>query len=354
MTKRKILFIHASAILGGTELRSYQIASQLSSSFDFAVLFHGHSGSMSERYTRIGIPFWTVPFPRLLPAVAKIKKFQPDIVHIFGLKTNILWRPLLYFLGYRNLIGHIAGLTNVGEGPSWLRIRVDLWTQRFLKIYLTNSQIVADRLVAYGFPREKLRTIHNGVEIPDALAPKQTRDTPVIISVGNLRPVKGQRFFIETLKRLLDKKLPFKALLVGDGPDREALFRQTQTLGLNERLQFMGEMENKDLLSLLNNVDIFALFSLSEGISGAAMEAMAHGVPVVATNVGGMSELIQSGEEGYLFPVREIDQAAEHLASLLSQPSRRLSMGEKAYLKVKSQFNLQTTLREYEKLYASI
>src|SRR5205823_71365 len=97
--------------------------------------------------------------------------------------------------------------------------------------------------------------------------------------------------------------------------------------------------------------DVFALLSLSEGISGAAMEAMAAGLPVVATEVGGMSELISDGVEGFLVPSRDAAAAADRLGELLTQPALRQQMSALARAKIESHFTLDRTVRDYEKLY---
>ena len=349
--RRKVLYLHASTILGGTELRSFQIASRLKDTFELAVLFHCPRGAICDYYRRENIPYMVTPFPRLGAALGVIRQFKPDIVHIFGLKTNVLWRPILSAMGYHHLIGHIAGLTNEGEKPSWLRVKIDLWTSRFLKVYLANSQRVADQLAQYGFQPGKLRVIHNGVIVPATLPVTSPHTPPVILSVGNLRPVKGQRYLIDALKQLHDRGIAFKAWIVGVGPDQSMLQTLIREYRLEDSVQLLGELDNPALLTLMENADVFALLSLSEGISGAAMEAMAHGLPVVVSNVGGMSELVSQGVEGYLVPARTATEAADRLAELIAQPVLRSTLREKAYAKIKSQFNLDDTIRHYEKLY---
>jgi colanic acid/amylovoran biosynthesis glycosyltransferase len=350
--RRKVLHIHASAILGGTELRAFQIADRLKADFDFAVLFHAQSGRICDAYLDAGIPYWVVKFPRILPALRHIRQFRPDVIHIFGMKTNLLWRPILFSLGYRNLIGHIAGLTNVGTEPGWLRIKLDLWTHYLLKVYVSNSRCVAERLIAFGFRPDKVIVIHNGIEIPASKPSHPGQQPPSILSVGNLRKVKGQRFLIEALTALRDRQFDFAASIVGTGPDAAELEAQTKAAGLSTQVRFLGEMDNAALLRLMREADLFVLLSLSEGVSGAAIEAMAQGLPVVATNVGGMSELITSGQEGFIVPAADSRAAAEPLSQLLADPELRTRMGEAAYKKVQSEFNISQMINAYKGLYA--
>jgi glycosyltransferase involved in cell wall biosynthesis len=350
--RRKVLHLHASAILGGTELRAFQIAERLKETFDISVLFHCPPGRICEYYEKVKIPFKVVPYSNILSALRVVRNIRPDVIHIYGLKTNVLWRPLLYSLGYRNLIGHIAGLTNEGENPSWLRVHLDLWTHRYLKIYLSNSAWVAERLASYGFDQSRLRVIHNGVTLTNDLPPKHPHDPPRIISVGNLRPVKGQRYLLDALKQLRDKNIKFQSWFIGTGPDLPALQNLARANGLENQIQFLGELDNTSLLTRLQQSDIFTLMSLSEGVSGATMEAMAQGLPVVVSDVGGIRELVTSGVEGYLVPAKSVSEAADRLAMLLAQPALRAEMGDRAHRKMLTEFNLNVTIQAYEKLYS--
>jgi glycosyltransferase involved in cell wall biosynthesis len=350
--RRKVLHIHASAILGGTELRAFQIASRLNDTFDLFVLFHCPPGLICDSYKQAGISFEVAPFPWPNQILRRVREFRPDVIHIFGLKTNVLWRPILYSLGYRHLIGHIAGLTNIGENPSWLRLKADLWTHWFLSTYLSNSENVKRRLLTYGFSPSILRVIHNGVELPNIYT-HPSNQIPIILSVGNLRPVKGHRYLLDALKIMRDQNLSFESHIVGIGPEMPELKAMVKRLDLTKHVHFLGQLKNEELLRRMGDCDVFALLSLSEGISGAAMEAMAQGVPIVATEVGGMSELIENGREGFLVPPRNASQAAEHLTTLVKDPALRKELGDNARTKIERTFNISKTVHEYANLYVS-
>ncbi|OGR89186.1 MAG: hypothetical protein A2992_10025 [Elusimicrobia bacterium RIFCSPLOWO2_01_FULL_59_12] len=349
----RVLHIHSSADVGGTELRAFQVAGRLKSKFDIAVLFHSRPGAMLDYYRQEGIPFWNVRFPWFWPALRHIHQFRPDLVHIFGPEVNVLWRPLLRFLGHRRLVGHTAGLSNFGEKPTWLRISLDRLTYKLLTVYVANSSRVAEQLVSYGFDKDKLRVVRNGIVIPETLPASGAHQPPVVISVGNLRPVKGHRFLLDALRLLSERGIAFEARIIGEGPGRADLESLAQRYGIADRVRFLGAVENSAISAALHEGDVFALMSLSEGIPGAAMEAMAAGLPVVATQVGGMEELVTDGVDGYLVPLRDTAAAAGRLAALLQQPSLRETMGRAAYAKVTKSFNLDNTVREYEKLYST-
>jgi glycosyltransferase involved in cell wall biosynthesis len=352
--RKKILFIHASAEVGGTENSSFQIASRLDrKKYDLGVLFHSSPGPLMDNYRQAGIPYWGGPFPHLRLALRVVKEFNPDIVQIYGIKNNVLWRPLLFLRGYRQLIGVTQGLTTQGDKPGRTRILLDRLTHRLLQHYIVDSQRVADTLVKRGFETSKLKVIYNGIPLP-VLSPTQKRqnDPPVIVCVGNLRPVKGHTYLLLALKILLDHGIRFQAWIVGDGPLKEELTTTAKTLQLSPFVSFMGRVNSVE--AVLREADIFASLSLSEGIPIALMEAMSFGLPVVATDVGGVSELINDGSSGSLIPNKGIHEAASRLEMLLTHPTLRTRIGRNARQIIASRFSIENTVQEYEKLYAAI
>jgi glycosyltransferase involved in cell wall biosynthesis len=349
--RKRILHLHGSADVGGTELRAFQVVCQLKHEYDFGILFFSRAGGIIDRYRSEGIPNWQVRFPAVAQALSTISKFKPDVVHMYGLEVNILFRPLLYALGYRRLIGYIGGLSNTEERPPMIRILSDRMTYRLLERYVVNSAVVADQMARFGFVRNRLHVLHNGIDVPATAVERQEKATPVIVSVGNLRQVKGHPFLISALHRLAQQHVPFQARIVGDGPDRKALAAQATQLGIADRIEFTGPLKHSALQEVLANSDIFALMSLSEGISGAAMEAMATGLPVVATDVGGMRELVSHEIDGFLVSSRDSEHAADFLRTLLVQRDLRVRMGKAAHLKVLREFNLVNTADGYRAIY---
>jgi len=348
---KKILYIQASADWGGTEVSSFQLASHLDpNEFETGVLFHCTAGPVCEDYRKAGIPFWTVSFPRVLQALKIIRQFKPDIIQIYGLRTNVLWRPLLRLLGYRRLIGVNQGLTNQGEKPSRGRLVLDRMTHGWLQNYVVNSQQIAATLTEEGFDPTKLLMIYNGIPLNGFLKKSGTQNhPPVIVCVGNLRQVKGHTYLLDTFKILRARKVSFEAWIVGDGPLKSQLVSKTRDLQLESHVKFLGRVEA--VKSVLQKADIFSSLPLSEGVPISMMEAMSCGLPIVASRVGGVPELVRDGTEGFLVPSKAVDSAAERLAVLLSDPGRRLKMGHAGRFRVESQFNLNTTVIEYENLY---
>ena len=137
--------------------------------------------------------------------------------------------------------------------------------------------------------------------------------------------------------------------MVGDGPDRAPLERQVDALGLHDRVKFVGEQH--DLVAWLSSSDVFLLPSSQESFGLAALEAMACEVPVVASRVGGLPEVIEDGRTGYLCPLDAIDQMAARVVNLLGDEARRTLIGRAGAEHVRAQFCASRIVPMYEDCY---
>ena len=126
------------------------------------------------------------------------------------------------------------------------------------------------------------------------------KDEKIIIFVGALRPVKGVRYLIEAMKVIIDENRTTKLFIIGDGVERESLERLVEKLGLGDHVNFIGKVPNERVPEYMIASDVFVLPSLSEGFPVTILEAMASGLPIVATNVGGLPEIIKENENGFL------------------------------------------------------
>ena len=140
--------------------------------------------------------------------------------------------------------------------------------------------------------------IHNAVDVSAAPRSRHDRAVPRLIAVGRLKAPKDFLTLVRALATLPDRA--FEALIVGDGPDREEVAAEIRRLGLEERVQLAGE--RSDVPELLAGSDVFVLSSRSEGLPVSVLEAMAAELPVVASDVGGVAELVVDGETGMLVP----------------------------------------------------
>lgn len=173
----------------------------------------------------------------------------------------------------------------------------------------------------------------------------------LLIHVSNFRPVKRVRDVIRIFDRI-QREVPSRLLLVGDGPERADAAAEADQLGLQDRVIFLGKQDT--VAELLTCADLFLLPSSSESFGLAALEAMASGTPVVATDVGGLPEVIEDGVSGFLAPVGEVEVMAEKAIELLRDPARWLQMSAAARAVATERFSADRVVPIYERFYESI
>jgi glycosyltransferase involved in cell wall biosynthesis len=171
----------------------------------------------------------------------------------------------------------------------------------------------------------------------------------VIGALGNLRPEKDLETFLFAARGILDAIPSVQFLIVGDGPGANKLKRLADDLHLSASLQFLGE--RSDVPDLLAALDILMMSSYSESFPNAILEAMSMGKPVIATNVGGIPELVEEGETGFLVPPRDPMAIADRALSLCRDSARRLRMGQAARACVESNFTVQDVTAKLEGIY---
>ncbi len=191
----------------------------------------------------------------------------------------------------------------------------------------------------------KIRVIHNGIAIENYCERLEKVESlrnvlgldkrnPVVGTVGRLAPEKGQRFFLQAAVEVRRTVPGTKFLIVGEGPLRVQLEGLAAQLGLSDDVVFMGFRE--DVVDLLRVMDVFALPSLDEGFSIALLEAMATGLPIVASSVGGTSETIVDGDNGLVVPAGDSHALAHAIQSLLCDEPRRRRLGAHARASVET------------------
>ncbi|MFL6698575.1 MAG: TIGR03088 family PEP-CTERM/XrtA system glycosyltransferase [Vitreoscilla sp.] len=235
----------------------------------------------------------------------------------------------------------------------------------FVERYVTVSRGLRDYLVErVGIRPERITTICNGVDTakfrpadrkPAGVLPAPLSDDGLVIigTVGRLQPVKDQRTllgaFADVVRESGGAAAKARLLVVGDGPLREALEQQAHALGIAHLTCFAGD--RSDVAQLLQCMDVFVLPSLAEGISNTVLEAMATGLPVVATRVGGNVELVRDGENGALFEAGDAAALERVLAGYLVDPITRGRHGERSRQLAVDSFSLEAMVEGYRGAY---
>lgn len=217
---------------------------------------------------------------------------------------------------------------------------------------------------ATGAPSERVVTIYNGIAIEDyreangesALRLRRSLGFPadrvVVGSAGRLHREKGFEHLLRAVPRVLAGAPKTVFLIAGDGEAREFLSALARQLGVSEAVVFLGE--RRDVVSLLPGMDVFALPSLHEGMPNAVIEAMASALPVVGTDRGGTTEVVENGVTGYLVPPADPGALADALLCILRDPARARQMGRAGRERAASTFRIDDTVAKTEALYEEL
>ena len=362
----RILHVVGSFAVGGVE----QLTARLLDGFKqlghdvAAVSLFDTQGSHLERFLqqqeipvhylrkRIGFD------PRALTGLGRIiRQFQPDIVHSHGY-------VLAYTLGAATLAGvpgQVHTIHNVaGWGmPWWGRDVLSLATLIGVAPVAVSAEVARTNRDAN---RTEAMTILNGIPVAIYRTARRNRqlwrtengfgqDDLLIASVARLFPQKNHSLLLRAFARLAPTQ-SIQLVLVGDGPLKGELQGEADALGLRSQVRFLGVRE--DIPDILAASDVFALSSDAEGNPLALMEAMAAGLPVVATAVGGVPELLTHGRDGFVVPPGNADSLAAALSRLIGSPEQRQAMGKDAESKALATFDIVHTVRSYVELYEKL
>jgi sugar transferase (PEP-CTERM/EpsH1 system associated) len=238
-------------------------------------------------------------------------------------------------------------------------VAIQRWAWRHADAVLSVSSRLAEKMAAQvGFPLDRIRVIRNGVDVerfrPRSKSLLRARlglapDALVVGTIGRFVPVKDQRSLINAIALLRADGVDCSAVLVGDGPLREELQRLAAGHGVASHVHFLGE--RRDVHEIIPAFDVFALVSVSEGMSNTTMEAMASGVPVVATRVGGADEIVVDGTTGRLVPASNPQALVAALKALLNDERLRTAYGLAARERMEREFSLTRMIGDYEAFY---
>lgn len=285
---------------------------------------------------------------------------RPDLVHFFLPAAYILGTPIAFFTGCRTRVMSRRSQNNYQRTQPWVG-KVERTWHRCMTAVIGNSQKVVGQLGEEGVSADKLHLIYNGVDLaafsagPSRQAARASLniadDTLVMAIVANLIPYKGHQDLLQALA-LASADLPEDWLLLCAGRDDGIGLRlqdRARSLGLAHHIRWLGSVEN--IPALLPAADIGLLVSHEEGFSNAVIEYMAAGLPVIATDVGGNSEAVGSGETGLIVPARDPVRLAEAIRVLACDKDMRLRMGGAGCNRAQERYALDTCVEAYIRLY---
>lgn len=373
MPKKRVLFVVTQSELGGAQQFILQFISQVKKdAYDFTVAV-GSDGNRSFADTLAGININVVTLSSLkrnispisdLKAIGQIKKLirkiKPDTLFLISSKAGFIGSLAAQSCHPRpKVVYRIGGWTFNDPWPTWIK---SLW--RFLEkisapwkdIIIVNNTHDLNQAKEMGIkPREKLILVHNGLDPYkiNFLSRDEARiklglplHQKIIGTIANPYPAKGLEYLIEAASKIDRDDVLW--CVIGDGVRLQELKRLVTQKGLTDRVFLVGRRE--PAASYLGAFDLFVLPSVKEGFPWAVLEAMAAKLPIIATRVGAVPEIIEDGVSGYIVEPRNSDQIAERVVTLLDNDSRALEMGIQAHQRVLFAFNIEVTIHQIEKL----
>lgn len=282
-----------------------------------------------------------------------IKQIKPDLIHVHGMRAGSLGRlaaigiriPLIYteHLWTKNyrLTSRIAN--GIQLSALWF---LDMFTDLNIAV----SQAVKDFMVESQISRpEKITVVYNAVLPPKKKANIFSGDEIVIGTVGTLTYQKGVQYLISAMPKILKEFPKVKLVVIGEGAQKDRLKQLNKKLKLQKSITFMGFV--KDIEDEMAKFDLYVQASLSESFGLAIVQAMGLGIPVVATNTGGIPEVVTTGKSGILVEAGNPRALAEAIIELLRDESKAKEMGKLAAEEAKIKFNLKDMVQETENIY---
>ena len=378
---KKILYLITQSELGGAQRYIFDLARGLKNEYEISVAFGepGDQGELAKMLDAAGIKYYTLPHLKRaisptndIKAIFEIRKLikdiQPDILHLNSSKISILGSIAARISKLKtenfNLktIYTVHGWVFNEPLSTWKKIfyfYAEKWTARW------KDKIICIDKLDYGIardlleiPENKLTLIHHGLDLSryNFLSRDEARKligaklgqilpSGVILigSIGNLYPTKGYKYFIQALGQL---KTPCRAVIIGEGFERTHL---EKLIGDNKQINLAGRIDNA--AELLPALDIYVCSSVKEGFPYSILEAMAAGLPIVSTNVGGIPDMIIDEENGLLCEPKNSEKLAEKITALINNDELKQKIALRAGSDVAKQFTLDKMLEQTKTIY---
>jgi glycosyltransferase involved in cell wall biosynthesis len=312
-----------------------------------------HPGALAPRFAAAGVPVDCLPQSRgmtgrILRLARLLRDTGADVMHAHNVKAHL----------HGALAARLAGVVAVStkHGRNFPTSHLSRAANRVACRVCSDLVGVSSDCAAIWRDVEsanaaKVSVITNGIDLAAFPCWSGHMDEPArAVSVARLSAVKDPVTLLHAARRVVDRYPAFRLDLVGDGPLRPEVEGTIARLHLGDVVRVRGTVE--DVSGALRGASFFVLASTSEGVSLTLLEAMATGLPVVATRVGGTPEVVSHGETGLLVPPRAPEQLADAMLWLLRRPDVRRRMGAESRRRVENRFNVLHTVDAYEQMYA--
>lgn len=366
----RIVHVTASTNFGGPERQMLGLAQSLHATSESCFLSFAEGGRCEAflneaRQAGFQAASLSSDTPRLARAAHELRErladLRADVVCAHGYKADLLG----WWAGRRLGIPVVA----VSRGWTWENRKVrayeaiDRYLLRWVDCVVCVSEAQARRVRRAGVPRINIRVIRNAIRTDrfETVEPSGrarlaalfcTPPRQVVGTAGRLSPEKGHDVFIRAAARIAAQHSDVGFVIFGEGALRPALAEQIRFAGLEGRVVLAGH--RADLDTLTPHLDVAVLASYTEGLPNVVLEAMACGVPVVATAVGGTPEVVQDGITGHLVPAGNAEALAARIEDFLESELQRQTMGARGRARVSQEFTFEAQARAYQELFAEL
>lgn len=342
---------------GGTEHQMSELIRRLDRSiFDVHVACFGDRGELRERVHSADVTVTEFRLSGLARAttarqfwrfVRWCRRLDIRVVHACDFYGNVFALPAAAIARVPVRIGSRRDVFIPDRTPT--HDRLQRLGYRFAHRIVANSKAAADRLVEEGVSRDKVQRIENGLDLERFATGVVRPGEPIISMVGNLRPGKGHDVLLNAAQIVVARVPAARFRIVGDGPLRDDLEHTVERLGLSGNVEFLGH--RTDVPSLLGQSGVFVFPSMMEAAPNAVIEAMAAGLPIVASDAGGIPEVIAHERNGLLVKPGDPAALARSLLRLLDAPDLAAGFARTAREDVAKRFSFERMVKAFEDLY---
>lgn len=370
MKKKKILYVITKSNWGGAQSYVYDLATKVPEKFEKVVALGGN-GPLKEKLEKADIRTISLPwlardvnpfrdFLVFKKLISLFKEEKPDIIHLNSSKIGALGALAGRIAKVPNIIFTAHGWAFREERPQWQKTIIKLlswctmlWSHKIITVSKRDAREASD----FAFVKKKIILIHNGIpeitflessEAKKILLEKESTNSLWVGTIGELHKNKGHKYAIEALA-LIQRKHEVMFFIIGEGEERRTLEKMIADLDLSLKVVLFAKKESAAML--LSAFDIFLFPSIKEGLPYAILEAGQAGLPVIASAVGGIPEIITDMESGILIRPKSSEEIVKAFDYLLSHPKEAANFGKKLRANVKKNFSFKKMLRETVEAY---
>ena len=291
-----------------------------------------------------------------------VRRLQPDVIHAHDPHGVAMAGLALSFS---------AGAARGGRVPALVAARrVDFhlkgnsfsrWKYRQVDCFIAASEAIRQMLIADGVPADHTVTVHEGIDVEHVTAAPPVNvhaafwlphQAPVVGNVAALVPHKGQRYLVDAAHLVVQEMPDVRFIILGEGELREHLEKQVHEYHLEKHVLLPGF--RTDVLGCIKGFDLFVMSSVTEGLGTSLLDAMACGRPIVATEAGGIPEIVEDGVNGRLVPPRDAGALARAIVDALKDEPLRSRMGAAGLARVNERFTVERMVAETVSVYARV